>query len=45
MAGERTEENVTTVVVDELASLLSQEGQKQTHRLTRHISRDRYNTV
>ena len=34
----RTEENVTTV--DELVSLLSQEGQKQTLRLTRQMSRE-----
>ena len=34
----RTEENVTTV--DELVSLLSQEGQKQTRRSTCQISRE-----
>jgi len=33
-----TEENVTTA--DELVSLLSQEGQKQTHRSTRQISKE-----
>jgi len=33
-----TEENVTTV--DELVGLLSHEGQTQTHRSTRQISRE-----
>ena len=34
----RTEEKVTTV--NQLIGLLSQEGQKQTHRSTRQISRE-----
>jgi len=34
----RTEKKVTTV--NELIGLLSQEGQKQTHRSTRQISRE-----